>query len=42
MRDDAPAPSPVTFDSMHDHRGSPLPTGSMIATRFMELRKRAA
>ncbi|HZZ98254.1 MAG TPA: hypothetical protein VFE19_14620 [Jatrophihabitantaceae bacterium] len=23
-----------------DHRGSPLPTGAMIATRFMELRKR--
>jgi hypothetical protein len=40
MRDDAPAPSPVTFDSRRDHRGSPLPTGSMIATRFMELRKR--
>ena len=24
----------------HDHRGSPIPTGAMIATRFMELRKR--
>ena len=23
-----------------DHRGSPIPTGAMIATRFMELRKR--
>src|SRR6476646_1039719 len=23
-----------------DHRGSPLPTGAMIATRFMELRRR--
>jgi hypothetical protein len=30
------APSPTS----PDHRGSPIPTGAMIATRFMELRKR--
>src|SRR5256885_7428654 len=30
---DAPTPQ-------RDHRGSPLPTRAMIATRFMELRKR--
>jgi hypothetical protein len=31
----------VTSSSLAgDHRGSPIPTGSMIATRFMELRKR--
>jgi hypothetical protein len=33
----APAGS---FAPTPDHRGSPIPTGSMIATRFMELRKR--
>ena len=27
-------------DVVRDHRGSPIPTGAMIATRFMELRKR--
>jgi hypothetical protein len=37
---DMPAPSPTPTEPRHDHRGSPIPTGSMIATRFMELRKR--
>jgi hypothetical protein len=36
---DAVAPAAL-FESARDHRGSPIPTGSMIATRFMELRKR--
>jgi hypothetical protein len=37
----APAPSPVSADrAASDHRGSPIPTGGMVATRFMELRKR--
>jgi len=27
-------------DAPRDHRGSPIPTVAMIATRFMELRKR--
>ena len=27
-------------DVVRDHRGSPIPTGAMIATRFMELRRR--
>jgi hypothetical protein len=31
-----PAPPSIT----REHRGSPIPTGGMIATRFMELRKR--
>ncbi len=35
-----PAPSPAPPTSPRDHRGSPIPTGSMIATRLMELRKR--
>ena len=30
----------VPADVVRDHRGSPIPTGAMIATRFMELRKR--
>jgi hypothetical protein len=37
---DAAASSPVTFEPGQDHRGSPIPTAAMIATRFMELRKR--
>jgi hypothetical protein len=39
LDDSAAAPSP-TVDPRHDRRGSPLPTGAMIATRFMELRRR--
>lgn len=36
------SPSPATAPSAPpgDHRGSPIPTGAMIATRFMELRRR--
>ena len=30
----------MAVDPRRDHRGSPIPTGAMIATRFMELRKR--
>jgi len=37
---DAPASLPPAMGGPHDHRGSPIPTGRMIATRFMELRKR--
>jgi hypothetical protein len=37
---DPTAPSPLTAELQRDRRGSPMPTGSMIATRFMELRKR--
>jgi hypothetical protein len=37
---DAPAPAPMPAQRQRDHRGSPIPTGAMIATRFMELRKR--
>lgn len=33
-------PAPQLAGSVADHRGSPIPTGPMIATRFMELRKR--
>ncbi|HEV3265352.1 MAG TPA: hypothetical protein VG014_07500 [Acidimicrobiales bacterium] len=38
----APVPVPVLTSSgnSHDRRGSWIPTGGMIATRFMELRKR--
>ncbi len=36
----APAPSAAPTSPRRDGRGSWLPTGSMIATRFMELRKR--
>jgi hypothetical protein len=32
--------APDASTSQRDHRGSPLPTRAMIATRFMELRKR--
>jgi hypothetical protein len=34
------APLPVRVPADHDHRGSWLPNGRMIATRFMELRRR--
>jgi hypothetical protein len=34
------APGPITPGSPRDRRGSWIPTGGMIATRFMELRKR--
>jgi len=40
---DAPPPLPAaasTGDRAPDHRGSWVPNGAMIATRFMELRKR--
>jgi hypothetical protein len=36
----APAPVPAAAGVSRDHRGSWIPTGGMIATRFMELRKR--
>jgi len=36
----APASLPPAMGGPHDHRGSPIPTGRMIAARFMELRKR--
>src|SRR5271166_3885929 len=37
-----PTPAPVArrAGTPRDHRGSPLPTGGMIAAKFMELRKR--
>src|SRR6476646_5166222 len=34
------ASTAAVVESRPDHRGSPIPTGAMIATRFMELRKR--
>ncbi len=34
------APSSMRGTRPSDHRGSPIPNGAMIATRFMELRKR--
>jgi hypothetical protein len=40
---DAPRPEPVALDAVDrtvDHRGSWVPNGAMIATRFMELRRR--
>jgi len=43
MRTPSPATASVATvpaDAAGDHRGSPIPTGAMIATRFMELRKR--
>ncbi len=36
----APLPSPAPERGSRDRRGSWIPTGGMIATRFMELRKR--
>ena len=33
-------PATVRDDAPSDHRGSPIPNGAMIATRFMELRRR--
>jgi hypothetical protein len=36
----APAPMASPADTPPDHRGSWVPTGAMITTRFMELRKR--
>ena len=36
----ASAVPPVESEPRRDHRGSPIPTGAMIATRFMELRRR--
>ena len=30
----------MAAELQRDHRGSPIPTGAMIATRFMELRRR--
>ncbi len=35
-----PTPPPSHPNITREHRGSPIPTGGMIATRFMELRKR--
>ena len=38
---DRPSPSPApTSPAQRDHRGSWIPTGAMITTRLMELRKR--
>lgn len=37
---DVGTPGPETVDSGHDGRGSWIPTGGMIRTRFRELRKR--
>ena len=37
---DVGTPGPATVDSGHDGRGSWIPNRAMIATRFMELRKR--
>jgi hypothetical protein len=37
---DAPSPQPPAITSSPDGRGSPIPTWGLIATRFMELRKR--
>jgi hypothetical protein len=36
----ATAVPPASVEPRRDHRGSPIPTGAMIATRFMELRRR--
>jgi hypothetical protein len=36
----APVPAPIPLWASPDRRGSWIPTGGMIATRFMELRKR--
>lgn len=36
----SPVPAAAPAGSSRDHRGSPIPNGAMIATRFMELRKR--
>ena len=35
-----PAPTPIPAETQIDHRGSWIPTWGMVATRFMELRKR--
>ncbi len=35
-----PSPLPVAIGAARDRRGSWIPTGSLIATRFMELRRR--
>ena len=35
-----PAPTPVGVEARSDHRGSWVPTWSMVTTRIMELRKR--
>ena len=40
MTPDVDALAPTTVAEIRDHRGSWIPTGAMIATRFMELRKR--
>jgi len=37
---DVDAHSPAAHTSAPDHRGSWIPTGGMIATRWMELRRR--
>jgi hypothetical protein len=36
----AAAGPPVSLEPRRDHRGSPIPTGAMIATRYLELRRR--
>jgi len=36
----APAPAPAAVGAPHDRRGSWIPAGAMITTRFMELRRR--
>ena len=35
-----PVPAAAPSGRPYDHRGSPIPNGAMIATRYMELRKR--
>jgi hypothetical protein len=40
VRPPAPLPVPAFPEAANDHRGSPIPTLGMIATRLMELRKR--
>ncbi len=37
---DAPAATPQSAPAPDDHRGSPIPTWSMVTTRFMDLRRR--
>jgi hypothetical protein len=39
-RPPAAVPIPEAGEAPRDHRGSPIPTGGMIAARIMELRKR--
>src|SRR5580704_6328543 len=40
LHDELPLTVPEDRDARPDHRGSPIPTFGMIATRYKELRKR--